>query len=214
MNRLESLLQDVRYGARMLTRSPGFTAAALLTLALGIGANTAIFSLVHAVLLKPLPYPEPERLVELVRRSAGDVSDRHTGRRYLFFRDHLRSVDAIAARRDPTGFNLATGDSAAYVSAMSVSKEYFAVLGVQPLWGSTFDAEHDRVGGSAAAVLGHSLWRQRFNSDPKVVGTTISLGGTDYTVIGVMPSSFRTIPRADLFVPLKPSTTGPGGGYS
>ena len=214
MSRLESLFQDVRYGARMLTRSPGFTAAALITLALGIGANTAIFSLVHAVLLKPLPYPEPDRLVELVRRSAADVSDRHTGRRYLFFRDHLRSVDAIAARRDPTGFNLATGDSAAYVSAMAVSKEYFAVLGVQPLWGSTFDAEHDRVAGPNAAVLNHALWRQRFNSDPKVVGTTISLGGTDYTVVGVMPPSFRTIPRADLFVPLKPSTTGPGGGYN
>ena len=214
MSRLESLFQDVRYGARMLTRSPGFTAAALITLALGIGANTAIFSLVHAVLLKPLPYPEPDRLVELVRRSATDVSDRHTGRRYLFFRDHLRSVDAIAARRDPTGFNLATHDSAAYVSAMPVSKEYFAVLGVTPLWGSAFDAEHDRVGGPAAVVLTHALWRQRFNSDPKVVGTTISLGGTDYTVLAVMPPSFRTIPRADLFVPLKPSTTGPGGGYN
>ena len=214
MSRLESLIQDVRYGARMLTRSPGFTVAALVTLALGIGANTAIFSLVHAVLLKPLPYPEPDRLVELVRRSASDVSDRHTGRRYLFFRDHLRSVDAIAARRDPTGFNLATGDSAAYVSAMAVSKEYFPVLGVQPLWGSTFDADHDRVGGPPAVVLAHSLWRQRFNSDPKVVGTTISLGGSDYTVLGVMPPSFRTIPRADLFVPLKPSTTGPGGGYN
>ena len=214
MNRLESLFQDVRYGARMLTRSPGFTAAALITLALGIGANTAIFSLVHAVLLKPLPYPEPDRLVELVRRSATDVTDRQTGRRYLFFRDHLRSVDAIAARRDPTGFNLVTRDSAAYVSAMPVSKEYFAVLGVQPLWGSTFDAEHDRAGGPAAVVLNHALWRQRFNSDPKVVGTTVSLGGTDYIVLGVMPPSFRTIPRADLFVPLKPSTTGPGGGYN
>src|SRR5262245_26958724 len=214
MSRLESLFQDVRYGARMLTRSPGFTSAALITLALGIGANTAIFSLVHAVLLKPLPYPEPDRLVELVRRSAADVSDRHTGRRYLFFRDHLRSVDAISARRDPSGFNLVTGDSAVFVSAMPVSKEYFDVLGVQPLWGSTFDADHDRVGGPLAVVLGHALWRQRFNSNPKLIGTTIPLGGTDYTGLGWFPASFRTIPRADLFVPLKPSTTGPGGGYN
>jgi predicted permease len=214
MTGLDSLRQDIRYGARMLRRSPGFTAAAIATLALGIGANTAIFSVVNAVLLRPLPYPEPDRLVQLVRRSAADVSDRHTGRRFLFFRDHLRSVDAIAARRDPTGFNLANGDTAAYVSAMPVSKEYFAVLGVGPLWGEVFTAEHDRAGGPLAVVLGHALWRQRFNADPGVIGTTISLGGTEHTVLGVMPQSFKTIPSADLFVPLRPSTTGPGGGYN
>jgi putative ABC transport system permease protein len=217
MTRLESFVQDLRFGARMLVRSPGFTLAALVTLALGIGANTAIFSVVDAVLLRALPYPEPERLVELVRRSAGDVSDRHTGRRYLFFRDHLRTVSAISARRDPTGFNMfnmATGDTAAYVSAMPVSKEYFAVLGVAPVHGTVFGEEHDRSGGPLAAVLGHALWRQRFNSDPAAVGTTISLGGTDYTIAGVMPESFTTIPRADLFIPLRPDTTGPGGGYN
>ncbi len=214
MHRLESLFQDVRYGARLLLRAPGFTAAALVTLALGIGANTAIFSVVNAVLLRPLPYPEPDRLVQLVRRSAADVSDRHTGRRYLYFRDHLRTVEAIAARRDPTGFNLATGDTAAHVSAMPVSKEYFAVLGVQPLVGSVFSDEHDRAGGPLAVVLGHAVWRQRFNADPTVVGTTVSLGGTAYTVLGVMPPDLLTIPRADLFVPLRPATTGPGGGYN
>jgi putative ABC transport system permease protein len=214
MTRLESLVQDFRFGARMLVRAPGFTLAALVTLALGIGANTAIFSVVDAVLLRPLPYPEPDRLVELVRRSAGDLSDRHTGRRYLFFRDHLRTVTAISARRDPTGYNLATGDTAAYVSAMPVSKEYFAVLGVAPLWGAVFGDEHDRDGGPLAAVLGHALWRQRFNSDPAAVGRTISLGGTDYTIAGVMPASFVTIPRADLFIPLRPGTRGPGGGYN
>jgi predicted permease len=214
MTPLESVLQDLRYGVRVLMRAPGFTLAALVTLALGIGANTALFSVVDAVLLRPLPYPEPERLVELVRRSAGDLSDRHTGRRYLFFRDHLRSVEAISARRDPTGFNLAMGDTAAYVSAMPVSTEYFTVLGVAPLVGSTFGAEHDREGGPLAAVLSHALWRQRFNSDPGAVGRTLSLGGTDYTIAGVMPSSFTTIPRVDLFIPLRPSTAGPGGGYN
>ena len=214
MTPLESVLQDLRYGVRVLMRAPGFTLAALVTLALGIGANTALFSVVDAVLLRPLPYPEPERLVELVRRSAGDVSDRHTGRRYLFFRDHLRSVEAISARRDPTGFNLAMGDTAAYVSAMPVSKEYFTVLGVRPLWGAGFGDDHDRVNGPLGVVLGHALWRQSFNGDPAAVGRTISLGGTDYTVLGVMPASFATTPRADLFVPLRPSTTGPGGGYN
>jgi putative ABC transport system permease protein len=214
MTRFESFVQDVRFGARMLVRAPGFTLAALVTLALGIGANTAIFSVVDAVLLRPLPYPEPERLVELVRRSAGDVSDRHTGRRYLFFRDHLRSVAALAARRDPTGYNVATGDTAAYVSAMPVSKEYFAVLGAAPLHGSVFGEEHDRSGGPLAAVLSHALWRQHFGSDPAVVGRAISLGGTDYTVAGVMPASFITIPQAGLYIPLRPGTSGPGGGYN
>ncbi|HET7220825.1 MAG TPA: ABC transporter permease, partial [Vicinamibacterales bacterium] len=208
------LFRDVRHAVRAFAKAKGFTVAALLTLALGIGANTAIFSLVNAALLQPLPYPEPDRLVQLVRRSARYEADGQTGRRYLFFREHLQGVAALAAARNPTGFNLVVGGDALFIRAMPVSKEYFAVFGVRPLWGTTFGAEHDAAGGPQAAVLGHALWARLFNSDPAVIGTSILLGGNSYVVLGVMPASFRTTPEADLFVPLRPSTTGPGGGYN
>jgi putative ABC transport system permease protein len=209
---LETLIQDARYGIRTLFRAPAFTLAALVTLALGIGANTAIFSVVNAVLLRPLPYPDAGRLVHLVWRGQNYETVRHTGRRYLFFRDTLKSVDALAAWRGPTGFNLATGDTAEYVTAMPVSKEYFQVFGVQPMYGSAFSADHDRPEGPDAALLSHALWMRLFGGSPSVVGTSLTLGGRAYTVLGVLPRSFVSMPPADLYVPLRPGTTGAGGG--
>ena len=211
---LESFLQDIRYGVRSLIRTPSFTLASLVTLALGIGANTAIFSVVDAVLLRPLPYREPDRIVQLVRRTAGGESLGHTGLRYMFFRDNVRSTEAMAAWRGPTGFNLSTGDSAEYVKAMPVSKEFFSLFGVRPLYGDTFSDVHDRVGGIDAVVLSHGLWMRLFGGNAMAVGSTVSLGDRSYTVIGIMPGEFRTVPPADLYVPLRPSTTGPGGGFN
>jgi putative ABC transport system permease protein len=211
---LDSLLQDVRFAARVLQRSPGFTAAAILTLALGIGANTAIFSVVHAVLLRPLPYPEPERIVQLVRRHPGSDGAGQTGRRYLFFRDHLKNVAALAAWREPTGINLVDSQSAEFVRAMPVSKEFFDVIGVRPAIGTGFAAEHDRVGGPAAAILSHGLWIRRFGGNPGVVGTSILLGERSHIVLGVMPPGFSFLQPSDVYVPLQPSLTGPGGGFN
>jgi putative ABC transport system permease protein len=210
----ETFVQDVRYGTRGLLRTPGFTLAALVTLTLGIGANTAIFSVVNAVLLRPLPYPEPDRIVQLMRRHPTGTQGGQTGRRYLFFRDNLRSVAALAAWRSPSGFNLATGDTAEFVKAMSVSKEFFDVFGLRPSLGSAFGAEHDVAGGPDVAVLSHGLWQRLFGGNPAVVGTAILLGGRSYTVLGVMPSSFVFSPASDLLIPLRPSTTGPGGGFN
>ena len=183
---LETLIHDVRYAIRSLRRTPTFTIAALLTLALGVGANTAIFSVVDAVLLRPLPYPRPERIVQLMRRTEGSESGGHTGLRYMFFRDNMRSIESMAAWRGTTGFNLSTGESAEYVKAMPVSKEFFTVFGVRPLYGETFGDAHDRVGGVDAVVLSYGLWTRLFGGNPNAVGSTISLGDRAYTVIGIM----------------------------
>jgi putative ABC transport system permease protein len=212
---LETVVHDIRYAIRSLLRTPTFTLASLATLALGIGANTAIFSVVDAVLLRPLPYPHPDRIVQLVRRTdSGGENTGHTGLRYMFFRDHLQSFDAVAAWRGLTGFNLATGDSAEYVKAMPVSKEFFAVFGVHPLYGETFTEVHERVGGADAVVLSHGLWTRLFGGSQSAVGSMVSLGDRSYVIIGIMPRDFGSIPPADLYVPLRPSTIGPGGGFN
>jgi putative ABC transport system permease protein len=210
---IDTLAQDARYALRTLGRAPGFAAAALVTLALGIGANVAIFSVVHAVLLRPLPYPEPERLVQFVRHHPGGPQDGQSGRRYLFFRDHSDAA-ILAAWRNPTGTNLVSGDSAEFVRMMPVSKEFFDVFGVRPALGTAFTADHDRPGGPAAAVLSHGLWIRRFGGTPDAVGRSILLGEHSYVVLGVMPATFSWLSTADLYVPLQPSTTGPGGGFN
>ena len=154
---IETLIQDTRYGVRSLLHTPGFTLAALLTLALGIGANTAIFSVVDAVLLQPLPYPQPDRIVALMRRHPGGEWNRHTGRRYLEFREHLRGVEGVAAWMGSSGVNLVTGDTAEFVRMMRVSSQFFEVFGVPPAIGQPFTREQDVAGGPAVAILGDEL---------------------------------------------------------
>ncbi len=209
---IETFVQDARYGVRSLLRTKAFTAAALLTLTLGIGANSAIFSVVNAVLLRPLDYPEPERIVQMHRHIDG-YQARTTGRRFMFWRDQMKSVEAVAAWRS-TAFNVAAGDTAELVDALEASKEYFTVFGGVPLHGRPFLPEEDLVGGPEVAILGHRIWRRMFNGDPAVVGKAISLGDRSYTVVGVMPEGFDEMRTAELYVPLRPSTTGPGGGYN
>jgi len=211
---IDMLMHDLRYGVRALARTPGFTAAALLTLALGIGANTAIFSVVNAVLLRPLPYRAPDRLVRLVRQTGGGPGLTQNGRRYLFFREHLQSVGALTAYVGLGSMNLVRGDLAQFVNATGISKEYFAVFGVAPALGQAFDAEHDVTGGPDVAILSHALWRQFFNGDPSVVGTSVLLADKPFTILGVMPETFEPMSSADLFLPLRPGLTGRGGGFN
>ena len=211
---IEMFTQDVRYGIRSLWRTPGFTLAALLALALGTGANAAIFSVVNAVLLRPLPYAEPDRIVQFVWRTRDEDHVGLRGAQYLHFRDSMRSLDALAAWRSPTGFNLSAGDSAEYVKAMPVSKEFFRVFAARPVYGEAFGDEQDRAGGPDVVVLSHGLWTRLFGASPSVVGSVVSLGDRSYTVLGVMPRAFQSMPPADLYIPLKPSTTGAGGGQN
>ncbi|HVL68719.1 MAG TPA: ABC transporter permease [Vicinamibacterales bacterium] len=214
---VETIAQDARYGVRSLLRTPGFTFAALLTLALGIGANSAIFSVVNAVLIRPLPYADPDRIVTFGRmvRGAQHPQENMDGRRYLFYREHLQSVDALAAWSG-VGFNLATDDGGEYVLGRAVSSEYFAVFTGRPLHGSTFTREHDAPGGPAEVVLSHGLWQRQFGGNPGALGATIRLADQPYRVIGVLPSDYAAMSTGpvDVYIPLRPATSGRGGGFN
>jgi len=209
---VETFVQDLRYGLRTLARTPGFTLAALFTLALGIGANSAIFSVVYAVLLRPLPYPEPDRLVQMVTKTRDFEGIGLTGAQYLAFRDNFRNLEALAATSGAGSFNMINGASAEFVGGIYVSKEYFTVYGVTPAYGRPFTEDEDRAGGPDVAILSHALWQRQFGSDPAAVGRAILLGDRPVMIAGVMPASFEDRTDSDLFLPLRPSMTGRGSG--
>jgi predicted permease len=207
---LEQLWQDLRYGLRMLAKNPGFTAVAVLTLALGIGANTAIFSVVNAVLLKPLPYPESGRLVHVLWAFQNSTAESVTGTEFEFWREHNRVFECAAAvGLFPDGANLRSGDHADYVKALTVSRDFFRTLRVQPFLGRGFSADEDRPNGPKAAILSYGLWQRHFGSDPAVVGHPITLDDESYDVIGVMPKGFEfvleyaAVQDVDVWVPLQ-----------
>ena len=205
---LDALRQDVRYGLRALRRSPGFTAAALTTLALGIGGNTAIFSVVDTVLLRPLPYADPERLVVAGDRNAdGSLSGVGLGT-MKDWRDRSGSFEQLAMLRLWMPTLVADGE-AAQLAAARVSWNYFAVLGVRPALGRDFMPADDREDGWKVALLSDALWRRRFGGDPSVFGRTVTLNDQVFRVVGVMPPSFEPLDSqryfntaAEIWVPI------------
>ncbi len=211
---IETFVQDARYGVRTLARTPGFTLAAILTLALGIGANSAIFSVINAVLLQPLPFPRADRLVQLERRYPGGFGSGQDGRRYLFFRDTLRTLESLAAYSGMGSFNLVIGDRSEYISALGVSKEYFDTFGIFPGLGGRFTQEHDVTGGPDVAIVSYGLWQRYFGGQPDAIGRSILLGEKSHTVIGVMPASYDPGRKIDVLLPLRPGLTGRGGGFN
>jgi putative ABC transport system permease protein len=190
---LDSLLQDLRYGTRMLGKNPGFTAVAVLILALGIGANTAIFSVVNAVLLRPLPYPEPEKVVTLgIDYASGQASEAVESQQYIYWRDHSQSLDAPAAISGSMGgFNLLANGMPVHVRGLKVTRQFFSAIGVQPMLGRGFREEEDRSGGPCVMVLSNALWRSAFGTDPQAIGRSAILNGVPCTVVGVLPPEFR-----------------------
>jgi len=205
---LEELLQDLRYGARTLRKNPCFTAVAVLTLVLGIGANTAIFSIVDGVLLRPLPFPQPNRLVALTYYYPKGA--------FVVMRDQSRTMDVVA-NTDSTEFNLTGADLPVRLTGTSVSANWFAVLGAQAAMGRTFRDAEDRPGKDDLVILSHSLWQRRFSSDPNIVGRSVILEGISRQVVGVMPADFRfPSPKTELWVPLDldPRKTGDYWGSS
>jgi putative ABC transport system permease protein len=214
----EVLAQDLRFAFRSLRKSPGFTAVAVLTLALGIGANTAIFSVVYGILLRPLPNPHPERIVQLTETAKGETYDRSiTHRQLLFFQEHKEAFSYLAAFT-PVGFNLAWKDDVQRINALHVSSDYFHVLGVAPVLGRDFRAEEDRGTGTRVAILSYGLWRRQMAGDANIVGRVITLDGEPFDVIGVMPPDFERVNTpfthggTDVWVPMSliASTVGSG----
>src|SRR5260370_4457018 len=191
---METLFKDIRYGFRGLIKHPGFTTIAVVTLALGIGANTAIFSVVNSVLLQPLPFPQSERLAVLHRDEASSISYPD----FLDMRDQTRSFEALALFRRES-FNLSGVGDPERVLARMVSAEFFDLLGMRPMVGRDFRRDEDRLGADAVVLLSESLWRRRFAADEGVLGKSITLSGRDYTVIGVVPEMSRFFSRSDVY---------------
>ena len=203
---MEKFWQDVRFGLRMLRKNPGFTAVAVLTLALGIGANTAIFSVVNAVLLQPLPYPQPERLVQLVESFPEGIGYGISVPEFMAWRSQTVVFQDIAAfEYEGPGINLTSGDRSEQLKGIHVSAGYFAVFGAPMAMGRTFTQEEDRPGGPHVAVISNGLWRSRFGGDPNLVSQTIALGGESYQVVGVLGPRFSRdpYPPVDIILPLQ-----------
>ena len=190
---LETFLQDIRYGARVLAKNSGFTAVAVLTLALGIGANTAIFSVINELLLRPLPFPDAERIVMVwERRVTPEGSSQNTTSRFNFlgWREQSTAFEAMAAFSDQR-LGLTGGGEPEEISVQFANPELFRVLGVEPLLGRGITPEDARPDAPKVAVLSHGLWRRRFGGDPQLIGKAITLNGAPFTVVGVLPEGFQ-----------------------
>ena len=198
---MESLIQDVRYGLRSLAKKPGFTIVAALTMALGIGANTALFSVVNSVLLKSLPFKDPDRVI-LVLETNAKLPGPGTSASSLNYRDwkeQSHSFEVLSARQQSTA-NLTTPEQPEKIQGEKATWEYFKTLGIAPIAGRTFSEEEDRPGGAPVILLSKGLWQRRFGGDPKIVGQTVPINGLSATVIGIMPNDYR--PNLEFWMPL------------
>jgi putative ABC transport system permease protein len=189
---MNAILQDLKFAIRMLAKSPGFTAVVILTLALGIGANTAIFSLVNTVLLRPLPFPEPEKVVTLgIEDSGAGFSDDIESLQYVYWRDHSQAIDSVAAVFGSMGgFNVVGNSGPVHVRGSKVTQQFFSAVGIQPMLGRGFLPEEDRPGGRPVVVLSYGLWSSAFGGDPNVIGLSATLNGIPYNIVGVLPRNF------------------------
>jgi putative ABC transport system permease protein len=198
----EDMMQDLRFGFRMLWKNPGFTLVAVLTLALGIGANTAIFSVVNALILRPLPYPDAERLVWVDYTSSSNTGGEVLSAHFLNWREQNQTLEGIA-QFEPTTRTLTGAGEPERVEVGQISASFFTTLGVQPLpRGRNFTAAEDKTGGERVAILSHGLWQGRYNGDQDIVGKTITLNDSNFTVVGVTPEDFRYFRAFDVWIPL------------
>jgi len=189
----------------MLAKNPSFTAVAVLTLALGVGANTAIFSVVNGVLLRPLPYPQPNEIVQVsLEWKDGTLNDTLTAPEFEFYRDHSGAFAAVAGFRGGGEVSIKHGNATEWVKSLRVTDGFFPVLGVRPAIGRGILRDETRPGGAEVAVLSDSLWRNSFGADPEVIGRQLVMNDNVYTVVGVMPPGFTFVEQpADVLIPLQ-----------
>jgi predicted permease len=205
---VETLLQDIRYGWRLLAKSPGFTLVAVLTLAIGIGANTAIFTVVNAAVFHSLPYRDPDRLVHLWEtRPAREFTQMEASRPNLLEWQASNHVFSDLAGYTGMNFSLTGRGTPQRIYGARVTANFFDVLGVRPVLGNAFRANEDRPGGARIALLTYGLWAGQFGSDPKIIGQALTLNGEAYTIAGILPREFQFAKRgrAEVWVPLNPS---------
>ena len=211
-----TLSQNLRFALRQLGRNPGFTLTVVLTLALSIGANTAIFSIVNALMLKSLPYAHPERMGAILERITGsDPSDNMAdldGQEWEGLRDNVPSLISAVSSGIASGVNLQAGSRVQYLHAARVSAHYLDVLGIQPLAGRNFSETEDLPHGPKTAILSYALWHSIFGADRNLIGQAIHLKGEPYTVIGILPEGATTPLNADVYTALQPSRQGEGSG--
>lgn len=210
---MESLIVDLKHALRMIRRGPGFAAAAVAALALGIGANTAIFSVINTVLLKPLPYPDPDRIVVPMNSSPQGSGPAASVPKYNIWRKQTQVLSDVAAfDTGGPGLNMSGGDRPEQLKGIHVSKEFFPLFGASTVLGRTFTPEEDRPRGGNVLVLSNGLWHRRFGGDLAIIGKSLTLGGESYSVIGVLAPGFTFEAPADLFLPFQadPNSTNQG----
>jgi putative ABC transport system permease protein len=207
VNLIETLVQDARFGMRMLHKSPGFIAVAVLTLALGIGANTAIFSVVESLLLRPLPVENAERLTFIVSLREGFDPFGTSLLEYTAYRDRSHSFSSCGLAT-PRSFNVIGQGEPERIQGAAILANYLTTLGVQPVLGRSFTPEEDSPGGPAVTLVGYGLWRRRFGGDPHLIGQALNLGGRSATVIGILPPAFDLPNAAEIWIPLQTNLDG------
>jgi putative ABC transport system permease protein len=201
---METLIQDIRYGIRTLIKKPAFTAVVVAALALGIGANTAIFSIVNSILLRPLPYKDPDRLamIWMDNKRMNVDQDIHSFANYIDYRDQNQVFESMAAYSG-ISLNLVGSGEPERIIGSAATGSLFEVLGVDPQRGRVFTVDEEQIGKNRVAVLSHGLWQRRFGGDPNIVGQEILVSDISRTVIGVMPPSFKFPHKdAEIWVPM------------
>jgi putative ABC transport system permease protein len=210
---METLFADIRQSLRTLRKNPGFTLVAIAALTIGIGANTGIFSVVNKVLLQPLPYPDPDNLVQLGRKYPNGAGYSNSIPKYMVWRNNNVFSAMTLYDQEGPGFNLSSGDRPQQIKGAHVSVDYFKVFGISPMLGRTFTQAEDLPNGPKAAIISESLWRTHFGSDPQILSRTITLNSEPYPVIGIIPARFAANPKAEIWIALQADPNSANQGH-